>query len=151
LGGKNVGTPFSAQRSEDETNPVAANLQTSSAENRSRSRFSNNQWLCCSTLAPKSHISPQNVPNIRAIYQLGLRGCLSEAELHTLRLRMDAGRHRQSEQGRYQQHVPTGFVRLEDGKVSKTPDLQVQRTLELVFARFEALGSWETSPAQSAR
>lgn len=72
---------------------------------------------------------------------LGLRGLLSEAELHTLRLRMDAGRQRQIEQGRYQQHVPTGLVRLEDGKVSKTPDMQVQRTIELVFTRFEALGS----------
>jgi len=30
---------------------------------------------------------------------LGLRGLLSEAELHTLRLRMDAGRQRQIEQG----------------------------------------------------
>ncbi len=72
---------------------------------------------------------------------LGLRGLLSEAELHTLRLRMDAGRQRQIEQGRYQQHLPTGLVRLEDGKVSKTSDLQVQRTLDLVFARFTALGS----------
>jgi DNA invertase Pin-like site-specific DNA recombinase len=72
---------------------------------------------------------------------LGLRGLLSEAELHTLRLRMDAGRQRQVEQGRYQQHVPTGLVRLEDGSVSKTPDLQVQRTIELVFTRFETLGS----------
>jgi hypothetical protein len=70
-----------------------------------------------------------------------MRGLLSEAELHTLRLRMDAGRQRQIEQGRYQQHVPTGLVRLEDGRVSKTPDLQVQRTIELVFARFEILGS----------
>ena len=72
---------------------------------------------------------------------LGLRGLLSEAELHTLRLRMDAGRQRQIEQGRYQQHVPTGLVRLEDGSVSKTPDMQVQRTIDLVFARFTTLGS----------
>jgi DNA invertase Pin-like site-specific DNA recombinase len=72
---------------------------------------------------------------------LGLRGLLSEAELHTLRLRMDAGRRRQIEQGRYQQHVPTGLVRLEDGSVSKTPDVQVQQTIELVFARFTTLGS----------
>src|SRR5438128_2227426 len=72
---------------------------------------------------------------------LGLRGLLSEAELHTLRLRMDAGRRRQIEQGRYQQHVPTGLVRLEDGSVSKTPDMQVQRTIDLIFARFTALGS----------
>jgi len=72
---------------------------------------------------------------------LGLRGLLSEAELHTLRLRMDAGRQRQVEQGRYQQHVPTGLMRLEDGRVSKTPDMQVQRTIELVCTRFETLGS----------
>ena len=37
---------------------------------------------------------------------LGLRGLLSEAELHTLRLRMEAGRQRQIEQGCYQQHLP---------------------------------------------
>src|SRR5438034_7853294 len=54
---------------------------------------------------------------------------------------MDAGRRRQIEQGRYQQHVPTGLIRLEDGRVNKTPDLQVQRTIELIFARFETLGS----------
>jgi DNA invertase Pin-like site-specific DNA recombinase len=82
---------------------------------------------------------------------LGLRGLLSEAELHTLRLRMEAGRQRQIEQGRYQQHVPTGLVRLENGSVSKTPDLQVQRTLELVFARFEGLGSWKIGHAEPAR
>ena len=80
-----------------------------------------------------------------------MKGAMSEAELHTLRLRMDAERQRQIEQGRYQQHVPTGLVRLEDGSVSKTPDMQVQRTIDLVFARFTTLGSWEISPAQSAR
>lgn len=72
---------------------------------------------------------------------LGLRGMLSEAELHLLRLRMDAGRQRQIERGTYRQHLPTGLVRLEDGQVVKDPDLQVQRTIELIFARFAALGS----------
>src|SRR4051794_8537463 len=72
---------------------------------------------------------------------LGLRGMLSEAELHVLRLRMDAGRQRQIERGTYRQHLPTGLVRLEDGRVVKDPDLQVQRTLALVFARFATLGS----------
>ncbi len=72
---------------------------------------------------------------------LGLRGILSEAELHVLRLRMDAGRQRQIERGTYRQHLPTGLVRLEDGRVVKDPDLQVQRSIELVFARFSSLGS----------
>ncbi len=67
---------------------------------------------------------------------------LSEAELHLLRLRMDAGRLASHvEAGTYRQNLPTGLVRLEDGRVVKDPDLQIQRTLELVFARFSALGS----------
>jgi DNA invertase Pin-like site-specific DNA recombinase len=72
---------------------------------------------------------------------LGLRGMLSEAELHLLQLRMEAGRMRQIERGVYRQHLPTGLVRLPDGQVSKDPDLQVQRTIELIFARFAQLGS----------
>jgi len=72
---------------------------------------------------------------------LGLRGLLSEAELHLLRLRMEAGRQRQITQGTYQQHLPTGLVRLPHGAVVKDPDQQVQHTLDLVFARFTTLGS----------
>jgi len=72
---------------------------------------------------------------------LGLRGMLSEAELHVLRLRLDAGRLRQVERGEYRQQLPTGLVRREDGRVVKDPDQQVQHTLGVVFARFEQLGS----------
>ena len=72
---------------------------------------------------------------------LGLRGMLSEAELHLLRLRLDAGRLRQVERGAYRQQLPTGLVRLQDGRVVKDPDLQVQHVVELVFARFAALGT----------
>jgi len=72
---------------------------------------------------------------------LGLRGMLSEAELHRLRLRLDAGRMRQIERGVYRQHLPTGLERLPDGPVSTEADLQVQRTLALVFERFTQLGS----------
>ncbi len=72
---------------------------------------------------------------------LGLRGMLSEAELHLLRLRMDAGRLRQVEQGTYRQRLPTGLVRLEDGRVAKDPDRQVQHAITLVLERFAHLGS----------
>lgn len=71
---------------------------------------------------------------------LGLRGMLSEAELHLLHLRLDAGRMRQVERGVYRQRLPTGLVRLPDGRVIKDPDLQVQRTIELIFERFGQLG-----------
>jgi len=72
---------------------------------------------------------------------LGLRGMLSQAELHLLRLRLDAGRMRQVERGDYRQHIPTGLVRLPDGRVVKDPDQHVAHTIALVFERFAALGN----------
>jgi DNA invertase Pin-like site-specific DNA recombinase len=72
---------------------------------------------------------------------LGLQGMLSEAEWHFQRQRLEAGRQRQIEQGTYRQLLPTGLVRLEDGRVVKDPDQQVQHAIELVFARFATLGS----------
>ena len=72
---------------------------------------------------------------------LGLRGMMSEAELHLLRLRMDAGKARQIEKGTYRQGLPTGLVRLDDGRVVKHPDLHVQKAIELLFERFSSLGT----------
>lgn len=72
---------------------------------------------------------------------LGLRGMLSEAELHWLRLRLDAGRMRQVERGEHRQHLPTGLTRLPDGRAVKDPDQQVPGMIALVFARFAVLGS----------
>jgi DNA invertase Pin-like site-specific DNA recombinase len=72
---------------------------------------------------------------------LGLKGTMSEAELHLLRQRLDAGRLNQVRRGEYRQRLPTGLARLPDGTVVKSPDAQVRHTLELVFAKFEELGS----------
>lgn len=72
---------------------------------------------------------------------LGLRGMMSEAEIHLFKLRLEAGRLREVEQGTYRQALPTGLVRLEDGQVVKNPDVHVRRTIELVFERFEKLGT----------
>lgn len=72
---------------------------------------------------------------------LGLRGMMSEAELHLLRMRMDAGKARQIEKGTYRQGLPTGLLRLDDGRVVKHPDLHVQKAIELVFERFSSLGT----------
>jgi DNA invertase Pin-like site-specific DNA recombinase len=72
---------------------------------------------------------------------LGLRGMMSEAEIHLFKLRLEAGRLRRVEQGTYRQALPTGLVRLEDGRVVKDPDVHVRRTIEFVFERFEELGS----------
>jgi DNA invertase Pin-like site-specific DNA recombinase len=81
---------------------------------------------------------------------LGLRGILSEAELHTLRLRMDAGRLRQIERGVYQQHVPTGLVRLEDGRVVKSPESFGAAHHRADLPAVCRLGEWAESAAEPA-
>jgi len=72
---------------------------------------------------------------------LGLRGMMSEAELHLLRLRMDAGKMRQVEKGTYRQALPTGLSRLPDGRVLKHPDERVRGAISLVFEHFGSLGT----------
>lgn len=72
---------------------------------------------------------------------LGLKGAMSEAELHLLRQRLEGGRLGQVQRGEYRQRLPTGLVRLQDGTVVKEPDEQVRHVLELVFAQIEELGS----------
>lgn len=72
---------------------------------------------------------------------LGLKGTMSEAELHLLHQRLAEGRLNQVKRGAYRQRLPTGYIRLPDGTVLKDPDDQVRHILELVFAKFEELGS----------
>lgn len=72
---------------------------------------------------------------------LGLKGTMSEAELHILRQRLEDGRLSQVRRGEYRQHLPTGLVRLADGTVVKDPDDQIRHTVELVLQKFAELGS----------
>ena len=71
---------------------------------------------------------------------LGLKGTMSEAELHSLRLRLDAGRLSKAKRGELVQHLPTGLVRTESGVV-RDPDVHIQKTIRLVFEKFLELGS----------
>jgi DNA invertase Pin-like site-specific DNA recombinase len=72
---------------------------------------------------------------------LGLKGTMSEAELHWLRQRLNDGRMSKVRRGEYHQFLPTGLVRLDDSTVIKHPDDQVRHALELVFLKFDELGS----------
>jgi DNA invertase Pin-like site-specific DNA recombinase len=72
---------------------------------------------------------------------LGLKGTLSEAELHSLRLRLDAGRLSKAGRGELVQHLPTGLVRDPAGVVRLDPDQSVQDRIRLAFAKFRELGS----------
>jgi DNA invertase Pin-like site-specific DNA recombinase len=72
---------------------------------------------------------------------LGLKGTMSEAELHSLRLRMHAGRMSKAQRGELVHHVPTGLIRTDSGGVTFDPDQSVKSRIELVFAKFQELGS----------
>jgi DNA invertase Pin-like site-specific DNA recombinase len=72
---------------------------------------------------------------------LGLKGTMSEAELHSLRLRLDAGRLSKAKRGELVHHLPTGLLRDADGIVHFHPDQAVQGRIRLVFAKFRELGS----------
>ena len=72
---------------------------------------------------------------------LGLKGTMSEAELHMMRQRLNAGRLSKVERGEYIQHLPTGLVRTADGRVEFDPDEQIRRCIALVFSTFAELGS----------
>lgn len=72
---------------------------------------------------------------------LGLKGTMSEAELHTLRQRMEQGRLNKARRGELFSFVPTGYTRGPDGEVTFDPDAQVQTVIRLVFEQFERLGT----------
>lgn len=67
---------------------------------------------------------------------LGLKGTISELELHTIRSRLTAGLIAKAERGELALTLPIGFMRDPSGVVVKDPDLAVQERLQLVFAMF---------------
>lgn len=71
---------------------------------------------------------------------LGIKGTLSEAELHVLHSRMRGGTLNKARRGELAIPLPVGF--LYDGKaVTLDPDQQVQQSIRQVFAAFRRDGS----------
>jgi DNA invertase Pin-like site-specific DNA recombinase len=68
---------------------------------------------------------------------LGLKGTMSEAELHILKSRMHAGRRAKAARGELGINLPRGYVRRPSGEIALDPDEQVQAIVRLVFALFE--------------
>lgn len=67
---------------------------------------------------------------------LGLKGTISELELHTIRSRLTAGLIAKAERGELALTLPVGLVRDPSGVVLKDPDMAVQERLGLVFQIF---------------
>ena len=68
---------------------------------------------------------------------LGLKGTMSEAELHILKSRMLAGRRAKAQRGELFFNLPRGYVRTLSGATVLDPDEQVQATIRLVFDIFD--------------
>ena len=73
---------------------------------------------------------------------LGLKGTMSEAELHFLKQRLYNGRLNKARRGEQFTSAPTGYVRSRSGnQLELDPDEQVQYVVRLVLDKFEELGS----------
>jgi DNA invertase Pin-like site-specific DNA recombinase len=76
---------------------------------------------------------------------LGLKGTMSEAELHVLKARLIGGMLNKAQRAELVIPLPIGLIYDEDQKVIFDPDQQVQQALRLFFETFERVGSaWAT-------
>ena len=72
---------------------------------------------------------------------LGLKGTMSEAELHVLRARLRGGILNKARRGELHNHLPVGLIYDPTGRVVLDPDQQVQETVRLLFQTFTRTGS----------
>jgi DNA invertase Pin-like site-specific DNA recombinase len=72
---------------------------------------------------------------------LGLKGTMSEAELHLLRARLQGGILNKARRGELEMRLPTGLVYDDTGKVVLDPDQQVRETISQLFVTFQRTGS----------
>jgi DNA invertase Pin-like site-specific DNA recombinase len=72
---------------------------------------------------------------------LGLKGIMSEAELHFLHMRMHEGRLNKARRGELFNHASIGYVREPGHGLALDPDEQAQEVVRLVFDQFDRQGS----------
>jgi DNA invertase Pin-like site-specific DNA recombinase len=72
---------------------------------------------------------------------LGLKGTMSEAELHLIRARMRGGLLSKAKRGELATPLPFGFAYDDEGQVVLDPDQQIQQAIRSVFDVFRRVGS----------
>jgi DNA invertase Pin-like site-specific DNA recombinase len=72
---------------------------------------------------------------------LGLKGTMSEAELHVLRARLRGGMLNKASRAALKLPLPMGLAYAEDETVILDPDAQIQQAVGLLFAIFKRTGS----------
>jgi DNA invertase Pin-like site-specific DNA recombinase len=82
-----------------------------------------------------------DLANVNDRILLGLKGQMSEIELHFLLGRLHGAKVAAAHRGELRHPLPVGYVYDEGGQVVKDPDEQVQRAVEDLFAEFARTGS----------
>src|SRR6202044_212415 len=72
---------------------------------------------------------------------LGLKGTMSEAELHVLKARLRGGIINKARRGELEMRLPIGFVYDADGQVRLDPDTSIQTSVRQLFSTFRRTGS----------
>lgn len=90
-------------------------------------------------IADEDGIYDPHDPNDRLV--LGLKGIISEMELHTMKVRLERGRLSKAERGELFHDVPVGYVLDENRLPQLDPDESAQHVLRMFFDLFESLGS----------
>lgn len=72
---------------------------------------------------------------------LGLKGSMSEAELHLIKQRMHEGKLNKVRRGELSFAVPSGYLRHPSGEITVDADEEVQADIKLIFSKFEELGT----------
>ena len=90
-------------------------------------------------LADQDGLYDPSDPNDRLL--LGLKGQISELELHTIRTRLDRGRLNKARRGELFLHAPIGYVKTPTDGLALDPDEQARAVVRLLFDKFEELGT----------
>jgi len=72
---------------------------------------------------------------------LGLKGTMSEAELHVLRARLRGGLLNKARRGELEIRLPIGFVHDSEKRVRLDPDVRIQESIRQLFRVFRRTGS----------
>jgi DNA invertase Pin-like site-specific DNA recombinase len=82
---------------------------------------------------------------------LGLKGTMSEAELHILKARLQGGMRNKARRGELQLPLPIGLVYDAAGAVVLDPDRQIEHTVRLIFNTFREVSSASATVRRFAR
>jgi excisionase family DNA binding protein len=72
---------------------------------------------------------------------LGLKGTISEFELHLIRSRLNGGLWEAARRGALRTHLPIGYEHDGEGRIVKVADEAIRESVALIFSKFLELGS----------